>query len=103
MGNTKRSDPKAMNFESVGHADVPQGRIGKHHDIVLKIFSDLEQLEPGRALKIPLAKLTDSKENVRSALNRATRARRVHVETASDSDFLYVWKASGTGNGNAQK
>jgi hypothetical protein len=35
--------------------------------------------------------LTDSKEKVRSALNRATRKGARNVATASDGDFLYVW------------
>jgi hypothetical protein len=35
--------------------------------------------------------LTESKERVRSALNRATRKNGRSVATASDSTFLYVW------------
>ncbi len=80
-----------MNFSSVEQAEVPKGRTGKHHLIVARILSDLAQIEPGRALKIPLSKLDDTKENVRSALNRASRAKRISVSTASDEEFLYVW------------
>ncbi len=94
------SELKPMNFGSIVQGDVPQGRMGKHHLIVLKIIDDLEKLEPGRALKIAFTQLSDSKENVRSALNRATRKIGVHVSTASDDDFLYVWKSSGNGNGS---
>ena len=81
-----------MNFKSIAQIDVPQGRNGKHREIVTKILSDLDQIAPGIALKVPLAELSDSKENVRSALNRATHKRggRV-VATASDEEFLYVW------------
>ena len=81
----------AMNFKSMRQADVPQGRNGKHKDIVTKILSDLDQLKDGVALKVPLAQLVDSKENVRSALNRATRKSHRNVATASDDQFLYVW------------
>jgi len=81
----------AMNFKSMRQADVPQGRNGKHKDIVTKILSDLDQVKDGVALKVPLAQLTDSKENVRSALNRATRKSHRNVATASDDQFLYVW------------
>ncbi len=88
-----------MNFGSIAKVDVPQRRVGKHHGIVEKILSDLAQLEPGRALKIPLAKLSDSKENVRSALNRATRQRGIVVATASDEEFFYVWTGDKSGNG----
>ena len=72
-------------------SDVPQGRNGKHKGIVTRILSDLDQIEQGVALKVPLAALDDSKEKVRSALNRATRKGGRHVATASDATFLYVW------------
>ena len=84
----------AMNFTSVAQVDVPQGRNGKHKEIVTKILSDLEQVKPGVALKVPLAELAESKENVRSALNRATHKRGQAVATASDEEFLYVWNES---------
>jgi hypothetical protein len=71
--------------------DVPQGRNGKHKQIVTKILSDLDQIQKGVALKVPLAQLTESKEKVRSALNRATRKSKRSVATASDGTFLYVW------------
>ena len=80
-----------MNFRSMAQVDVPQGRNGKHKEIVTKILSDLDQIAPGIALKVPLAELMESKENVRSALNRATRKRGQAVATASDEQFLYVW------------
>jgi hypothetical protein len=80
-----------MNFKAMPQADVPQGRNGKHKKIVTNILSDLDQIEPGVALKVPLAQLTDSKEKVRSALNRATRKNGRSVATASDGPFLYVW------------
>jgi len=48
-------------------------------------------LKGGSALKVPLAELAESKEKVRSALNRATRKRGIKVSTASDEKFLYVW------------
>jgi hypothetical protein len=80
-----------MNFREMRQSDVPKGRNGKHKPIVTKILSDLAQIEIGVALKVPLAQLTDSKENVRSALNRATRKNGHRVATASDDTFLYVW------------
>ena len=80
-----------MNFKSMAQSDVPQGRNGKHKEIVTKILSDLDQLRKGVALKVPLAQLAESKENVRSALNRATRKSGRNVATASDGTFLYVW------------
>jgi hypothetical protein len=81
----------ALNFEAMPQADVPQGRNGKHKEIVSMILSDLDQSPKGVALKVPLTQLTESKEKVRSALNRATRKGGRHVATASDDTFLYVW------------
>lgn len=86
-----RAKKLAMNFEHMPQLDVPQGRNGKHKRIVTKILSDLDQIQDGVALKVPLAELPDSKEKVRSALNRATRHRGRSVATASDATFLYVW------------
>jgi len=80
-----------MNFKSMAQADVPQGRNGKHKEIVTRILSDLDQVKPGVALKVPLSELAESKENVRSALNRASHKRGQTVATASDEQFLYVW------------
>jgi hypothetical protein len=82
----------SMRYESINRADVPKGRDGKHKQIVTRILSHIDLLEPDRALKIPLAELPDSKENIRSALNRATRQRGIEVSTSSDSGFLYVWR-----------
>lgn len=86
-----RARKAAMNFTSMAQSDVPQGRNGKHKAIVTKILSDLAQIKSGVALKVPLAQLTESKEKVRSALNRATRKNGHRVATASDDSFLYVW------------
>lgn len=82
-----------MNFKTMAQLDVPRGRNGKHKQIVTKILADLDQLPQGAALKVPLAELADSKENVRSALNRAVNKSERNVATASDADFLYVWNA----------
>jgi len=48
-------------------------------------------LPKGIALKVPLAELEESKEKVRSALNRAVHKGERNVATASDANFLYVW------------
>jgi hypothetical protein len=81
-----------MNYQSIQQIDVPTGRDGKHKRIVTQLLSDLEQLEPGRALRVPITALPDSKENIRSALNRATHQKNMDVATSSDNEFLYIWK-----------
>jgi hypothetical protein len=86
--NTRKS---GRHFATMAQADVPQGRNGKHKSVVTSIIADLDRLGNGDALKIDLAELDDSKENIRSALNRATRKQKRNVATASDERFLYVW------------
>ena len=79
-------------FESVTQSAVPKGRDGKHKQIILQLLSNIAQLKPGTALKVPLSALPSTKENIRSALNRATRQRGIELATASDREFLYIWK-----------
>jgi hypothetical protein len=83
-----------MHFKTMVQSDVPQGRNGKHKEIVTILLKDLDGLKDGSAVKVPLAELVQSKEKVRSALNRATRKAGRQVATASDTNFLYVWNVS---------
>ena len=82
-----------MHFKTMAQVDVPQGRHGKHKEIVTTILRDLGQLPEGAALKVPLNELANGKAKVRSALNRATRKNGHVVATASDGEFLYIWNA----------
>jgi SpoVK/Ycf46/Vps4 family AAA+-type ATPase len=95
MATNSNSDPEQAfptKFESVLQMDVPKGRDGKHKKIVTQLLTEIDQLVPGSALKVPLSALPDSKENIRAALNRATRQRGIEVATSSDEDHLYIWK-----------
>lgn len=80
-----------MHFKTMVQADVPQGRKGRHKQIVSVILEDLIHLPDGAALKVPLAELVDGKAKVRSALNRACRKAGRSAATATDETFLYVW------------
>ncbi len=80
-------------FATINRADVPTGRKGKHNGIVHTILRDLEHLPAGQSLRIPLSELPDTKVNIRSALNRATRKLHKAVATAADEKFLYVWNS----------
>jgi hypothetical protein len=93
MGRTQ-TKTLPMHFKTMVQSDVPQGRDGKHKLIVTTILKDLDRLKPGSALKVPLGELVQSKEKVRSALNRATRKDGRKVATASDGSFLYVWNVT---------
>jgi hypothetical protein len=86
-----KGEKERTHFKTMVQADVPQGRRGKHKQIVTVIFNDLDQLPDGGALKVPLDELADGRANVRSALNRASRKAGRIVATATDENFLYVW------------
>jgi hypothetical protein len=90
------SDQKlpAMKFQSVFEVDVPKGRDGKHKEIVTQLLSDIAQLDSGSALKVPLAELPDSKENIRAALSRAAAQKKLNISTSSNDEFLYIWKTA---------
>ena len=80
-------------FSTTDRVNVPTGRNGKHKAIITAILEDLQALDEGQALKIPLSDLPDNKVNIRSALNRSTRKLNKTVATAADEEFLYVWNA----------
>jgi hypothetical protein len=88
------SDPEitSMKFKSILQTDVPKGRDGKHKQIISQLLNDLAQLDGRSALKIPLAELPDTKENIRSALSRAARQQGLDLATSSNDEFLYVWR-----------
>ncbi len=94
MSRNPKQHKSPMRFESMPQSDVPKGRDGKHKTIIQQLLNDIDLLEDGNALKIPLSALPDSKENIRSALSRATRQKGLVVATSSDDEFLYVWRAT---------
>jgi hypothetical protein len=81
------------NFKTTERRNVPTGRNGKHKFVVTQILDDLEKLQSGQALKIPLSELPDTKVNIRSALNRAAHKLDKTVATAADEEYLYVWNS----------
>ena len=84
----------SSNYSVMSQSDVPTGRNGKHKAVVAKILSDLDNLKPGNAIRIPLDELDDTKENVRSALNRAVHKLKIDIATSTDDEYLYVWRAA---------
>jgi hypothetical protein len=89
-----KTSPAVPRFKTMAMVDVPRSRNGKHKKIITAILRDLDGLGEGAAFKVPLDELGDSKENVRSALNRATRKASREVATATDASFLYVWNVT---------
>jgi len=92
QSSADESESDLESFQAILQHDVPKGRDGKHKRIVTRLLADIDRLKPRTALKVPLAALPDSKENVRSALNRATHQKGIEVATSSDAEFLYIWK-----------
>ncbi len=88
------NDKNGARFKTTARINVPAGRRGKHHAIVAAILNELDGLQDGRALKIPISELPDTTVNVRSALNRATHKLHRDVSTATDETFLYIWNGS---------
>lgn len=78
-------------FKTMATVEVPRSRSGKNKKIVTAILSDLDNLRQESALKVPLDKLSDSMEKVRSALKRAARKSVREIATATHDNFLYVW------------
>jgi hypothetical protein len=93
-----------LHYSSAERSDVPQGRKGKHRKAVADILEDLSKLDARQAVKIPLSSLKGEKmQNLRSALNRATREKQIPVETSSDEKYLYVWRGAPSKNAEANE
>jgi hypothetical protein len=88
MGNNGNN---GNNGQSVDRLN--RGRKGKHNMIVAKILADLDRLDMETAILVPLDGLNGEKmENVRSALNRATRQKNISVATSTDGKYFYIWR-----------
>lgn len=83
-----------LKYERVILADIRRSRRGKHHDLIGGIFQDLESLPAGSAIKIPLTEVDGTTlANLRSAVHRASTSRGLGIETLSDEENFYIWKA----------
>jgi hypothetical protein len=95
---------RELHYSAMDRSDVPQGRKGKHRKAVSDILGDLSKLSAEQAVKIPLSSLGGEKmQNLRSALNRVTREKKIPVMTSSDDQYLYVWREDKTKNTGADK
>jgi len=83
-------------YERVPVSKLFKGRRGKHNDLILGVLHDLRSLPKDEAIRIPLKKVGRvSLTNLRSAISRAARTRKIKICTSSDSDYLYLWKTEG--------
>jgi len=102
MKRNGKGNGNGTHYASVNRSDVPQGRKGKHRKAVADILADLAKLNAQQAVKVPLSSLNGEKmQNLRSALNRVTREKKIPVTTSSDEKYLYVWRADPPNNTGA--
>ena len=89
----KKAEQRDLKYSTVNVSSVKGRRRGKHHSFVEGVILDLEVLPSGQALKIPLAEANGATlADLRSAVHRATVAKKLNVETSSDSENFYIWK-----------
>src|SRR5262249_44769465 len=91
-GSDGHEAPLPMRFESVRQLDVLKGRDGKHKQIITQLLSDIAQLDGSSALKVPLADLPDTKDNIRAALSRAAPQRNHTIAPSSTHNSLHICK-----------
>jgi hypothetical protein len=83
----------ALKYRRVELSTLRKGRRGKHHDLVEGILGELEGVQPGSALEIPLADVNGiGLANLRSAVHRASVSAGMAIETVADEKNFYVWK-----------
>jgi hypothetical protein len=80
-------------YRRVQISSLDRGRKGKHHELVQGIMRELESLEVGSALEIPLDEVNGiGLPNLRSAVHRGAASADVAIETLADEKNFYVWK-----------
>jgi hypothetical protein len=99
MHPPRKNDRPDVNFETLSQSELPNGRRGKHHQLILQVLADLEQLEDGRAIKVPLTDFEGTVADIRSAILRATKKRNLKISTSSDDNFFYLWNAGSNSDG----
>lgn len=100
MRSPRKNDLPPLNFDTLAQIDLPNGRKGKHHQLIVQVLDDLEQLDDGRAIKIPLGDFEGTVADIRSAILRATKKKNLKISTSSDDNFFYLWKNGTNGNGH---
>jgi hypothetical protein len=95
----KNGQSPTFHFAAVEQFEVPHGRKGKHRTMVSRILEDLKNRTGDQAVRIPLSSLQGEKiQNLRSALNRVTKLKKLPIATSSDEKYLYVWNPNSKGS-----
>ena len=101
MPNGQKANAKqpALKYRRVELSSLSSGRRGKHHDLMEGILGELEAVQPGSALEIPLADVNGiGLANLRSAVHRASTSAGLAIETLADEKNFYVWKTPASSN-----
>ena len=89
-----RTVPPTLKYNRVEISSLNRGRRGKHHELVKGILHELNLLQNGSALEIPLADVGGiGLPNLRSAVHRAATSDGLAIETLVNKHNFYVWKA----------
>jgi hypothetical protein len=92
-GQKAAAKQPTLKYRRVDLSSLRKGRRGKHRDLVEGILGELEGVEPGSALEIPLADVNGiGLANLRSAVHRASNSAGLSIETLADKQNFYVWK-----------
>ncbi|MHB8502011.1 MAG: hypothetical protein ACYDCG_07955 [Candidatus Acidiferrales bacterium] len=90
----------ALKYRRVELSSLSRGRRGKHHELVEGILGELDGVQPGSALEIPLADVNGiGLANLRSAVHRASASAGMAIETLADEHNFYVWKTAASSSG----
>ena len=88
----KSTAAPTLQYRQVKVDALNRGRRGKHHDLVVGIFRELEILPRGSAMEIPLESVGTGLANLRSAVHRASLSKGLEIGTLADEKNFYVWE-----------
>lgn len=88
-----KAAPPALKYNRVDISSLSRARRGKHHELLQGILRELNLLQSGSALEIPLAGVGGiGLANLRSAVHRMAASEGLEIETQANEENLYVWK-----------
>ena len=89
----KKAATPVLKYNRVEISSLSQARRGKHHELVQGILRELNSLQSGSALEIPLAGVGGiGLANLRSAVHRIAVLEGLSIETQANEENFYVWK-----------
>jgi hypothetical protein len=88
-----KSSRPAGKYRRVEISGLDRGRRGRHFALVQGIIDELQSIEAGLALEIPLGDVNGvGLANLRSAVHRGASSAGLAIETLADEKHFYVWR-----------